>query len=242
MKQYDYLAGYYDDVISEKDLTSSYIRSRLKRYSPDAKTLLEFGCGTGDVMSGLAGLYEISGIDSSRRMLRVARKKMPDAELIHGDIRERAVHGKFDAVICVYDTLNHLTLFSHWLKVFRNASRSLNENGLFIFDVNTRYKLEMLSRISPLVHSFGKNLLIMNISRVRSNVFNWNLKVFEHTSGKNYRITETDIEEAVFDKDKITAALSSSFYILKAEDESGGKITSMTERICFVCKKKNSKN
>ena len=45
-----------------------------------------------------------------------------------------------------YDTINHLTLFSDWKKVFRNVSDHLKDNGLFVFDINTLHKLDFISK------------------------------------------------------------------------------------------------
>ncbi len=242
MEQYDRLAGFYDKVISGKEHTAPYVISALKKYHPRAMTLLELGCGTGDVLAGLADRFELSGIDSSAEMLRIARKKIPAAKYYHGDIRTKITKERFDAIICVYDTLNHITLFNHWKKVFSNAERMLNENGIFIFDVNSGYKLNMLSRITPLVHRFEKNFLIMDVDKRSENLFNWNLKVFENTSGDKFRLTECNIPESAFDTDRITDALEQKFVLLRVEDESRKRVTAKTERIYFICRKKSYLN
>ena len=238
MEQYDRLAGFYDKVISGKEHTAPYVISVLKKYHPRTKTLLELGCGTGDVLAGLAERFELTGIDSSAEMLRIARKKLPSVKYFHGDIRYKLTEERFDAVICVYDTLNHITLFNQWKKVFSNAEKMLNENGVFIFDVNSAYKLNMLSRITPLVHRFEKNFLIMDVDKRTENLFNWNLKVFENTSGDKFRLTECNIPESAFDIERISESLRQVFILLRVEDEYGKRVNSKTERIYFICRKK----
>ncbi len=239
MKQYDKISGFYDQVISGKDATAPYVTSRLQKFFPEAKTLLELGCGTGDVLKGLKTKFRLTGIDSSREMLKIARGKLPRAEFLHGDIRAPIRGRKFDAVICVYDTLNHVPLFSGWKKVFRSASAMLDSNGIFIFDVNTPYKLSMLEGISPMIHSFRKHFLIIDVSRISSTSYNWNLKIFENTGNDNFRLVECDIEESVFDAGRIASELYRNFELLRIEDEDGKRISDTTHRIYFVCRKKS---
>lgn len=78
-------------------------------------------------MAGLKELYRLTGIDSSKGMLKIASRKIPSAKFIEGDIRSCIPVEKFDAVICVYDTLNHITLFNDWKRIFRNVSEMLNK-------------------------------------------------------------------------------------------------------------------
>ncbi|MBX7041822.1 MAG: class I SAM-dependent methyltransferase [Ignavibacteria bacterium] len=241
MKQYDRLARYYDGVISGKDISAPYVISAIRRFNPRAKTILELGCGTGDVLKGLADRFELTGIDSSAQMLKIAEKKIPGANFIKGDIRHPAVAGRFDAVICMYDTINHVTLLTDWKRIFRNVQNALNDNGLFIFDVNTPYKLKMLERISPLVHEFGRNILIMDIRKTGANVFNWNLRVFENLNGPHFRLLEENISEAVFETGRIMTELEKFFDVLRTEDENGRKAVLKAERVYFICRKKKSK-
>lgn len=238
MEQYNALAEYYDKVITEKDRTAPFVRKAILRHMKEAVTVLELGCGTGEVLSGLVKHYRVSGIDSSGEMLRIARRKLPGTTLIKGDIRKCRLDSGFDAVICVYDTINHLTLFSEWKKVFANAASMLNEKGLFIFDVNTCYKLMMMERISPLVHCFDGSYLIMDVKKRSRDVYNWNLKVFSRKSGNMYALTESDIREACFDLHRILPALSQKFDVLSIEEEDGRKVNEETERIYFICRKK----
>lgn len=241
MKQYDRLAEYYDDVISGKDVSAPYVISAIRRFNPRAKTLLELGCGTGDVLKGLANRFELTGVDSSPEMLRIAEKKIPGAKFIRGDIRHFEIAGTFDAVICMYDTINHIKLLTDWRRIFRNVRNALNDNGLFIFDVNTPYKLSMLERISPLVHEFGRNILIMDIRKTGTNVFNWNLKVFENVNGPDYRLVEENIGEAVFETGRIVKELEKFYEVIRTEEEVGRKAGRKSERIYFICRKKKSK-
>jgi predicted TPR repeat methyltransferase len=86
--------------------------------------------------------YEVSGLDTSSRMLSIARKKVPRAKLFQQDMVAFHIDDRFDVICCVFDSINHVTCFSDWKKVFAGAREHLSPGGCFIFDINTQRKLE----------------------------------------------------------------------------------------------------
>ena len=239
---YDDIAGFYDSVTGDSYDTEKYILNKVKgcfkKRSPEMPELLELGCGTGNNLLFLKDKFRLTGIDSSAEMLKIARKKLPGSEFHLKDFRQFDLNRKFDLVLCLYDTINHITLFSDWKKVFRNAYLHLNKDGLFIFDINTLHKLEFIASVSPVVNKFMNSYLIVNVKKISRNVFNWNLKIFENTGGNNFGLTETDIKESSFEISVITDELSKHFRIIKTEEESGKRMSRNSERLYFVCRKK----
>ncbi|MDQ3193430.1 MAG: class I SAM-dependent methyltransferase, partial [Bacteroidota bacterium] len=147
---YNIIAKFYDKVIGGHNDLQEYILEKISRYNENAESILELGCGTGKNLENLQSRFEITGIDISGEMLKIAKKKIPGGKFYPGDIRAFDLGKKFDVIICMYDTVNHLILFNEWKKLFRNVNEHLSENGIFIFDVNTIYKLKNLLEISPL--------------------------------------------------------------------------------------------
>lgn len=82
-------------------------------------------------------------------MFKIAQQKVPESKLHLGDITAFNLHESYDVVICIYDTINHLTSSDQWRLVFENAKNHLSDNGLFIFDINTSGRLEMLAKEPP---------------------------------------------------------------------------------------------
>jgi demethylmenaquinone methyltransferase/2-methoxy-6-polyprenyl-1,4-benzoquinol methylase len=63
---------------------------------PPARTL-DLACGTGFLTAHLRG--EVTGLDQSAQMLEVARRRLPDAELVQGDaLAPPFAAGSFDRV------------------------------------------------------------------------------------------------------------------------------------------------
>ncbi len=112
------------------------------------KAVLDIGFGTGTLT---AKLYEqgcgIWGQDFSRRMMELAREKMPGAKLYQGDFSRGLVEelrqNKYDAIIATY-SLHHLT-DEQKISLLENLLPLLNDGGTVYFgDVmfETRTELE----------------------------------------------------------------------------------------------------
>lgn len=74
--------------------------------------ILDLGCGAGDPLAGyiLSNGFDLTGIDYSAPMLELARQRYPEAEWIHGDMREldALLHRHFDGIFS-WDGSFHLT-------------------------------------------------------------------------------------------------------------------------------------
>ena len=112
------------------------------------KAELDIGFGTGTLT---AKLYEqgcgIWGQDFSRRLMELAREKMPGAKLYQGDFSRGLVEelrqNKYDAIIATY-SLHHLT-DEQKISLLENLLPLLNDGGtVYIGDVmfETRTELE----------------------------------------------------------------------------------------------------
>jgi len=108
-------------------------RSELDDYAP--KTLLDVGCGRGGFMKRMiSDGVTCKGVDLSSVMIDECQEQGLDAECI--DIAD--VDGKYDAIVSIFDVLNFLD--NDALIKFLNAiADKLNDDGIFIADINTRY-------------------------------------------------------------------------------------------------------
>ncbi|MDD2905297.1 MAG: class I SAM-dependent methyltransferase [Sulfurimonas sp.] len=99
------------------------------------KTLLDVGCGRGGFMQRMISDGVVcKGVDLSAVMVSECKEQGLDAECI--DVSE--VEGKYDAVVSIFDVLNFLD--KEALTKFLNAvAEKLNDDGIFIADINTRY-------------------------------------------------------------------------------------------------------
>ena len=101
----------------------------------DVKTLLDVGCGRGGFMQRMVSDgVKCKGVDLSSFMIDECLEAGLDAECI--DVAD--VEGKYDAIVSIFDVLNFMD--KEALEKFLNAIASkLNDDGVFIADINTRY-------------------------------------------------------------------------------------------------------
>jgi SAM-dependent methyltransferase len=121
MASYDILGKFYDAVMGDRADASQQLRRLIRRASPKAKNILELACGTGSVLKHLSKYYDVWGLDLSRNMLSIARKKVPEARLSRQNMVTFHLQLKFDVICCVFDSMNHVANFTHWKQLFGNV-------------------------------------------------------------------------------------------------------------------------
>lgn len=228
--------GHFYDATQRKPDGARYLRL-LQRSHPRARTLLEIACGTGAHLAALAGHYEVTGLDISRTMLRYARRRLPEVRFHRQDMAGFKLKERFDAVICPYDSINHMLRLQDWVRTFKAVKQHLNPRGVFIFDTHTEYNLRRLARAPTWVHPFGGNLLILKVSISSTGVSDWDIRVFEHMKRGAYRLRREVIQERSFAHRKIVRALRSCFDEVHTYDRQGlARPKANSERLFYVCR------
>ena len=236
MPGYDVFAPFYDAVMGDRARHAAYLRSLIRRHAPRARTVLELGCGTGSVLRQLWTHYEVTGVDLSEEMLERAAEKVPGIPLFRADMRTFDLGERFDVVLCVYDSINHLLRFDDWKAVFARAHDHLNDDGLFVFDINTKSQLAALVDREPAAHWFGDgSLFVINVSSAGRGVVVWELRVFERVGGSEYRLHEEDIREISFPAERVRSALQKVFTRVWVYDARRSRPSPRSERLHFVC-------
>ena len=147
---------------------------------PGARSLLELGCGTGALLArAWHGDLDVTGIDQSPQMLAIAHQAVPGARLVRGDMTAFTLPARFDVVICMFDTLNHVPSFDGWLSLFSCVHEHLAEGGLFIFDVNTAGLLRGLDGAPPFLDEFDGNVVIMTVRSAHDGLSLWETRIFD---------------------------------------------------------------
>jgi SAM-dependent methyltransferase len=105
------------DQLARLEPTSFWFRSRnrlvsqlLQRHFPQAKSLLEIGCGTGYVLSGIREALphiHLAGSELYVAGLRYAAERLPNTALYQMDCRWIPFDAEFD-VVCALDVLEHV--------------------------------------------------------------------------------------------------------------------------------------
>ncbi len=107
------------DAIIEKILDNGGVAS--------GKDILDIACGTGTLFPFYSGrkVKSVTGIDISPEMVKIAKQKFPEIEIICGDAEEYHFHKKFD-IIMIYNAFPH---FPNPEKLIKNLAAILKDNG-----------------------------------------------------------------------------------------------------------------
>ncbi|MDQ3777814.1 MAG: class I SAM-dependent methyltransferase [Actinomycetota bacterium] len=98
---------------------------------PRGARVLDLGCGDGSKIARLARTFELVAVDLSEEQLRLARPRLPGAELICADFGELDfAEASFDAVTALYSVM-HLPREEH-SGLFERIARWLKPGGLFL--------------------------------------------------------------------------------------------------------------
>ena len=102
------------------------------------------------VNEGTEGLakagFDMIGIDNSEEMLEIAMEKREESGLdilyLLQDMREFELYGTVQGVVSICDSMNYILEDEDLMEVFRLVHNYLDDEGIFIFDMNTMYKYE----------------------------------------------------------------------------------------------------
>ncbi|MCI9644844.1 MAG: class I SAM-dependent methyltransferase [Oscillibacter sp.] len=151
MSAYDALAASYDGLMADGAYRrrAAFLERRLKKSPIPVETVLDLACGTGTMACLLAKRgYEVIAADGSGEMLAQAAAKAEGLArrplFLQQAMPRLRLAQPVDAVVSTLDSLNYLTAERDLRETFRRVRRWLKPGGLFLFDVNTPYKLRRM--------------------------------------------------------------------------------------------------
>lgn len=185
-KSFELSSKYYDLIYQDKDYEKevAFTEDIFKTFNKPRK-ILEIGCGTGNYTQILQRKgYELTGLDISDNMIRVAKKKC-SCNFKVGDIADVKLNEKFDACIAMFAVISYITENSRLIKALNNIRKHLKPNGLLIFDVwNGLAVMRILPELR--VKEFeNETIKILRIAHP-------NLRAFNHICEVNYKLLVLD--------------------------------------------------
>lgn len=151
-RMYHSFAEVYDELTQDVEYQKrcDYVQQLIRQFmSRKPELVVDLACGTGTVTVELAKRgYDMTGIDASPDMLEVARQKAQragqDILFLQQVMQEFELYGTVDVILCLLDSLNYLLCPEELQQCLHWVENYLNPGGLFIFDINTKYKLETM--------------------------------------------------------------------------------------------------
>lgn len=236
MKPYEKLGKFYKKGWGKESIKyGDLIYNVINIYNLNIKSVLDVACGTGILASKLYNEnFEVSGIDISEDMINVAKETTTGIEFAVADMVNFTLNKKFQLITCAFDALNYLVTDSDMKKTLKNVFLHLEDNGIFIFDINTPVLYE--ERHFGIIDRKFDNIEFKQIleydkaSKIGKTVFDFGDNQCETHIQKVYTVEEMD-----------AFLLNSGFEIMnRYKDFRLSPIDDKAYKIFYVVKKVNS--
>ncbi|MGX4686597.1 class I SAM-dependent DNA methyltransferase [Vagococcus sp. JNUCC 83] len=146
MTIYKTFAKIYDEVMDES-VYEDWLDFTTRHIGNTSQTILELACGTGILSVELANLgHKVTGLDLSEQMIELAKERTTeDDDLLSfevGDMLNLKKRAQYDVVTCYSDSLCYMPDENAVSTVFKEVYSTLKDEGIFLFDVHSIYKIE----------------------------------------------------------------------------------------------------
>ncbi len=135
---YNQFARYYDLAYAWKRYDTeaaqiiSYVRAKKRN---KGNRLLDVACSTGSLLAYLSGPFSCVGVDISKTMLDIARKKkIPGVTFKRSDMINLSLEEKFDVILCPFGSSNYVKTYRNLKRTINGFSRHLNAGGIVIIE------------------------------------------------------------------------------------------------------------
>lgn len=224
---------------------ADYMLDLLKTGGVTEGILLDVACGTGKLTQYLCKKgYDIVAADRSPDMLQIARERLrkadSDALVLCQDMRALDLYGTVDAAVCTLDSVNHLTETEDVRQAFGSIGLFLRPGGLFVFDVNTPYKHEMVLSGNTFVYEDDEAYLVWQNSECEENgTVEIMLDIFFTENGETYTRAYEDFAERAYTIDTLEALLFDAGFAVEHVygDMSRKAPAAEEERMYYVARK-----
>ena len=243
---YKEFANIYDELIHEDinyDKVAEKIINLCTENSGDFDDYLDLACGTGNVAIKVAKYFKnIYAVDLSDDMLNVAfdkfKKNKIKAKVICQDMCELSLNKKFNLITSVLDSTNYITEDEDLLNYFSKVYDHLKEDGLFIFDINSYYKLSTILGNNIYTYSSDEIFYTWENS-FEEEILNMFLTFFVRTDNNLYEKFEEEHFERAYKEEHIEQILKECKFkiVKKFAGYSNDSVDADSERILYVVSK-----
>lgn len=217
---YSVFSKYYDQAMGNQTAKIALLKGFIARQRPQAQSILELACGTGTILSGFADHFEVTGLDQSPEMLAVASHKLPGARFYQGDMANFHLDRRFDVILCIFNSVNHLQRFGQWESVFERAYEHLEPEGLFIFDMNSLERLRAISRLPRSLELINNDYVSIDLEDLGDH-FQWLVRIFQHSNNNSYELYKEEIPEVAFPVERVESSLGKYFTVSRTHTVKG---------------------
>jgi SAM-dependent methyltransferase len=129
-------ARFYDEIYAFKDYegAAGKLRAFVRQHHPEARTLLDVGCGTGRHLEHLRGDYQVEGLDLNGDLLDIARARCPEVPFHQADMTSFDLGRKFDVVACLFSAIAYVRTQENLRRTLERIAWHLAPGGLAVIE------------------------------------------------------------------------------------------------------------
>ncbi|MCD8027545.1 MAG: class I SAM-dependent methyltransferase [Erysipelotrichaceae bacterium] len=233
---YENFSYYYDSLIYLK-FYDDYLKFICDHALFD--DVFELACGTGEIAIRLAKTgKDVYAPDLSMDMLEVAKQKAMEENVSlifqRVDMTDFKTNREVDLILCLCDSMNYLLDKQQIIQTFKNVYQSLKQDGSFIFDVDSIYKMNTILKD---YHEHSED---------EDYIFDWKVELLDNGYVKHQVYIEDRIENDIVNEFHYQKTYEIDQYIQWLHDVGFHNISyygdfeeyhKECERIIFVCQK-----
>jgi len=210
----------YDSLNSDIDYSAwaDFLCDCMERFAKiEVKHICEIACGTGKMSTLLSKRgYKVTASDLSEEMLCLAENRAREENcrnltLTKQDMRSFTAANKAQAVVCLLDSVNCLLKPSDVKMCFESAAKILDDGGVFLFDVNSKYKFENVYSDNAYVLEDDNVLCAWeNYYNEKTHICDFYLSFFKERNNGLYERNDEHRRERMYTKRSLEKYLSES--------------------------------
>jgi len=131
-EHYDLIYGSFKDYEAE----ASSIAARLHAVAPEAESILDVACGTGEHARYLHEVhgYDVHGLDIEPGFVQIARTKLPGGNVWIGDMTDFDLGVRFDVILCLFSSIGYVRDVRGVERTLRCFHRHLESTGIVLVE------------------------------------------------------------------------------------------------------------
>jgi SAM-dependent methyltransferase len=132
-------AAFYDAIYAARGKAyaaeANALAAWIRTVAPEARTLLDVGCGTGGHLAEFERLgFEVTGIDADLKMVALARARCPEAAIEPAPMTSFDLGKRFDVVVSLFGTTAYARLPNHLDETIARCAAHLEAGGVIVIE------------------------------------------------------------------------------------------------------------
>lgn len=216
-------AKLYDELFEQRDYAQACetVDAIVRRYVPDAASLLDVACGTGRHLEHFRKRYTSEGVDISREMLEIAQERCPGVLLHERDFTDFDLGRQFDVVVCLFASIGYATSVDQMNDAVKSMATHVRPRGVLLVEPWVTPEAFVVGKlVMDVVDEPNLKVSRMYISQLRDRTSVYDVHyLVGHENGVSHFIEHEEL--GLFTRQEMLDAFRRAGLEVLLEDESG---------------------